>query len=177
MFFELLFVISDIFSTAKVVSSRLSICFVIFEVRFSIEFFKVLELVSKELPFSKLFFACVAGEVRNLANKSAEAANEIKKLVEIANQKAHEGKDISNEMQNGYKNLHTHITETLQIIQNVSDAANEQMVGINQVSQTIVSLDQISKDNQKETNLINDISNVVSSMAIEVLEDAKNKKF
>ncbi len=80
-------------------------------------------------------------------------------------------------MQNGYKNLHTHITETLQIIQNVSDASNEQMVGINQVSQTIVSLDQISKDNQKETNLINDISNVVSSMAIEVLEDAKNKKF
>ena len=80
-------------------------------------------------------------------------------------------------MQNGYKNLHTHITETLQIIQNVSDAANEQMVGINQVSQTIVSLDQISKDNQKETNLINDISNIVSSMAIEVLEDAKNKKF
>ncbi|MFY9084870.1 methyl-accepting chemotaxis protein [Aliarcobacter cryaerophilus] len=122
-------------------------------------------------------FAVVAGEVRNLANKSAEAANEIKKLVEIANQKAHEGKDISNEMQNGYKNLHTHITETLQIIQTVSDAANEQMVGINQVSQTIVSLDQISKDNQKETNLINDISNVVSSMAIEVLEDAKNKKF
>ena len=122
-------------------------------------------------------FAVVAGEVRNLANKSAEAANEIKKLVEIANQKAHEGKDISNEMQNGYKNLHTHITETLQIIQNVSDAANEQMVGINQVSQTIVSLDQISKDNQKETNLINDISNVVSSMAIEVLEDTKNKKF
>ncbi|WP_141051845.1 methyl-accepting chemotaxis protein [Aliarcobacter cryaerophilus] len=122
-------------------------------------------------------FAVVAGEVRNLANKSAEAANEIKKLVEIANQKAHEGKDISNEMQNGYKNLHTHITETLQIIQNVSDAANEQMVGINQVSQTIVSLDQISKDNQKETNLINDISNIVSSMAIEVLEDAKNKKF
>ena len=122
-------------------------------------------------------FAVVAGEVRNLANKSAEAANEIKKLVEIANQKAYEGKNISNEMQNGYKNLHTHITETLQIIQNVSDAANEQMAGINQVSQTIVSLDEISKDNQKETNLINDISNVVSSMAIEVLEDAKNKKF
>ncbi|PRM99483.1 methyl-accepting chemotaxis protein [Aliarcobacter cryaerophilus] len=122
-------------------------------------------------------FAVVAGEVRNLANKSAEAANEIKKLVEIANQKAYEGKNISNEMQNGYKNLHTHITETLQIIQNVSDAANEQMAGINQVSQTIVSLDKISKDNQKETNLINDISNVVSSMAIEVLEDAKNKKF
>src|SRR5574344_1867568 len=122
-------------------------------------------------------FVVVAQEVRNLAARSAEAANEIKKLVEIANQKAHEGKDISNEMQNGYKNLHTHITETLQIIQNVSDAANEQMVGINQVSETIVSLDQISKDNQKETNLINDISNVVSSMAIEVLEDAKNKKF
>ena len=61
-------------------------------------------------------FAVVAGEVRNLANKSAEAANEIKKLVEIANQKAHEGKDISNEMQNGYKNLN--IKSHLQIIKN-----------------------------------------------------------
>ena len=41
----------------------------------------------------------------------------------IAKKQAYEGKNISNEMQNGYKNLHTHITETLQIIQNVSDAA------------------------------------------------------
>ncbi len=37
-------------------------------------------------------FAVVAQEVRNLANKSTEAAKKIKDLVELANQKANEGK-------------------------------------------------------------------------------------
>ncbi len=122
-------------------------------------------------------FAVVAGEVRNLANKSAEAANDIKNLVELANSKAYEGKSISSKMQDGYKALHSHISQTLKIIQSVSDAANEQMVGINQVNETITILDQISKENEKETILINDISNVVSQMAAEALEDAKSKKF
>ncbi len=80
-------------------------------------------------------------------------------------------------MQDGYKALHSHISQTLKIIQSVSDAANEQMVGINQVNETITILDQISKENEKETILINDISNVVSQMAAEALEDAKSKKF
>ncbi|WP_228716243.1 methyl-accepting chemotaxis protein, partial [Aliarcobacter butzleri] len=43
-------------------------------------------------------FAVVAQEVRNLASRSAEAAREIKNIVENANHKANEGKLISNEM-------------------------------------------------------------------------------
>ncbi|RXJ90262.1 chemotaxis protein, partial [Arcobacter sp. CECT 8983] len=50
-------------------------------------------------------FAVVAGEVRNLANRSAQAAREIKDLVEDANLKANDGKKISDEMINGYKEL------------------------------------------------------------------------
>ncbi|MFW2554736.1 methyl-accepting chemotaxis protein [Aliarcobacter butzleri] len=122
-------------------------------------------------------FAVVAQEVRNLANKSSEAANEIKVLVESATLKANEGKIIAQEMQDGYKSLHSHITETLSIIEDVSIAAKEQMKGIEQVSDTIVTLNKITKENESETIQITSIAAEVSKMAYEVVEDAKNKKF
>ncbi|MGJ0373085.1 methyl-accepting chemotaxis protein, partial [Aliarcobacter cryaerophilus] len=50
-------------------------------------------------------FAVVAQEVRNLANRSAEAAKEIKDIVEGATLKANEGKDIASRMIEGYKGL------------------------------------------------------------------------
>ena len=46
-------------------------------------------------------FAVVAGEVRNLANRSAQAAKEIKDIVEIATSKATTGKDTSDKMIEG----------------------------------------------------------------------------
>ncbi|MFY4742545.1 methyl-accepting chemotaxis protein [Aliarcobacter butzleri] len=122
-------------------------------------------------------FAVVAQEVRNLANKSSEAANEIKVLVESATLKANEGKVIAQEMQDGYKSLHSHITETLSIIEDVSIAAKEQMKGIEQVSHAIVTLNKITKENESETIQITSIAAEVSKMAYEVVEDAKNKKF
>ncbi|WP_419677700.1 methyl-accepting chemotaxis protein [Aliarcobacter lanthieri] len=122
-------------------------------------------------------FAVVAQEVRSLANKSSEAANDIKNLVDIANLKANEGKEISNKMKEGYKNLFSNITQTLEIIQNVSSAANEQMRGIEEVNQAIITLEKISKENEEETIQVNNITKEVSEMAFEVLEEAKNKIF
>ncbi|MFW2608565.1 methyl-accepting chemotaxis protein, partial [Aliarcobacter butzleri] len=50
-------------------------------------------------------FAVVAGEVRNLASRSAEAAKEIKAIVENATSKANQGKSIATNMIEGYKEL------------------------------------------------------------------------
>ena len=58
-------------------------------------------------------FAVVAQEVRNLASRSAEAAKEIKNIVEIATSKANEGKGIANSMKDGYTELNKKINETL----------------------------------------------------------------
>ena len=122
-------------------------------------------------------FAVVAGEVRNLANKSAEAANDIKLLVEIANSKANDGKKIANLMQDGYKQLQENIVKTLEIIQNVSSSANEQLLGIKDVNEAILTLENISKGNEADTIQVNNITNDVSKMALEVLDEAKNKQF
>ncbi|TLP41009.1 methyl-accepting chemotaxis protein [Arcobacter arenosus] len=122
-------------------------------------------------------FAVVAQEVRNLASRSAEAAKEIKDLVEDANLKANEGKNISAEMIHGYQELNTHINETLHLIENVSSASKEQMTGIEQINDTVTMLDRVTQENANEANQVRAIANDVSSMAKDLVEDALSKKF
>ncbi|MGJ0298502.1 methyl-accepting chemotaxis protein [Aliarcobacter cryaerophilus] len=122
-------------------------------------------------------FAVVAQEVRNLANRSAEAAREIKNLVEEATIKANDGKLISSDMINGYKELNKNISETINIIEDVSGASKEQMLGIEQINQTVNILDRVTQENAFESNQIKEISQSVSKLAYELLTDAKSKKF
>ena len=122
-------------------------------------------------------FAVVAQEVRNLANRSAEAAKEIKNLVEEANIKTNDGKLISSDMIEGYKELNKNISETIHIIEDVSAASKEQMLGIEQINQTVNMLDRVTQENAFESNQIKEISQSVSTLAYELLADAKSKKF
>ena len=122
-------------------------------------------------------FAVVAQEVRNLANRSAEAAKEIKNLVEEANIKTNDGKLISSDMIEGYKELNKNISETINIIEDVSAASKEQMLGIEQINQTVNMLDRVTQENAFESNQIKEISQSVSTLAYELLADAKSKKF
>ena len=122
-------------------------------------------------------FAVVAAEVRNLASRSAEAAKEIKELVEDANSKANEGKVISDDMIKGYEVLNEHITETIGIIDDVSSASKEQMTGIEQINDAITLLDRVTQENASEANQITSISNEVTDMAVALVEDAQNKQF
>ena len=122
-------------------------------------------------------FAVVAQEVRNLANRSAEAAREIKNLVEEATIKANDGKLISSDMIDGYKDLNKNISETINIIEDVSGASKEQMLGIEQINQAVNMLDRVTQENAFESNQIKEISQSVSKLAYELLTDAKSKKF
>jgi methyl-accepting chemotaxis protein len=122
-------------------------------------------------------FAVVAQEVRNLAARSAEAANEIKTLVESATTKAHEGKQISTDMIDGYETLNTHINETIHLIEDVSSASKEQMTGIEQINDTVTMLDRVTQENANEANNVSSIADEVRTMADELVADAQSKKF
>jgi methyl-accepting chemotaxis protein len=122
-------------------------------------------------------FAVVAQEVRNLASRSAEAANEIKTLVESATQKAHEGKKISTDMIEGYETLNTHINETISLIEDVSSASKEQMTGIEQINDTVTMLDRVTQENAHEATNVSNIASEVRTMADELVADAQSKKF
>ena len=122
-------------------------------------------------------FAVVASEVRNLAGRSAEAAKEIKDLVENAKEKANGGKQISDEMIKGYDELNTHISETISIIGDVSSASKEQMTGIEQINDAVTMLDRVTQENASEANQVSQIASQVASMAEELVSDAANKEF
>ena len=121
-------------------------------------------------------FAVVAQEVRNLANRSAEAAKEIKNLVENATSKTNDGKKISDEMKAGYSNLNKLISETIDIIQDVSIASSEQLKGIEQINDAVAILDRVTQENASEASNVAIIANETLDMAKILVEDAKTKK-
>ncbi|MGM0520276.1 MAG: methyl-accepting chemotaxis protein [Campylobacterota bacterium] len=113
-------------------------------------------------------FAVVAGEVRNLANRSAEAADEIKRLVESATKKAKEGKSVSTEMIEGYNELDENISSTIEIIEDVANATKEQQSAINQINDTVNSLDQATQQNASLATNINEMAKNTSSLAVDL---------
>ncbi len=115
-------------------------------------------------------FAVVAAEVRNLANRSAEAAREIKGLVESASVKSNEGKEIAQDMINGYESLTSKITQTKDIIQSVTQFSKEQEIGIVQINETISRLDSATQKNASTASNIDTLSKEVSKLSSRLLQ-------
>ena len=122
-------------------------------------------------------FAVVAQEVRNLAARSAEAAKEIKDLVENATTKANSGKEIAYKMINGYEGINSNISNTLKIISDVSVASKEQMQGIEQINDALTQLDQATQQNAMVANETNDIAQSVNDMAQRSVASVNEKEF
>ncbi|MGB1226799.1 MAG: methyl-accepting chemotaxis protein [Poseidonibacter sp.] len=122
-------------------------------------------------------FAVVAQEVRNLASRSAEAAKEIKALVESANTKANEGKNIADKMIHGYENLNKNIDKTIELISDVSNASKEQEIGIVQINDAINSLDKQTQQNAAVASRAKDISLKTSSLAKDIVAKTDEKDF
>ena len=122
-------------------------------------------------------FAVVAQEVRNLASRSAEAANEIKALVSNATTKAHSGKKISDEMIDGYTNLNESISKTLVIISDVETASKEQQMGIEQINDAVNKLDQQTQQNATIASQTKDVAVQTDSIAKLVVSRADEKEF
>jgi methyl-accepting chemotaxis protein len=122
-------------------------------------------------------FAVVAGEVRNLASRSAEAANEIKSLVENATNKANNGKKISDDMIAGYTSLNENISKTIDLIGNIEKASKEQQTGITQINDVINSLDRQTQQNANVANQTQEIANATSTISDKIIADANNTQF
>jgi methyl-accepting chemotaxis protein len=122
-------------------------------------------------------FAVVAAEVRNLANRSADAAKEIKALVENANIKANEGKVISDNMIKGYTSLNENIGKTIELIDDVSNSSKEQQLGIVQINDAINSLDQQTQKNAQVASETKTIATDTSSIADSIVTSADEKEF
>ena len=122
-------------------------------------------------------FAVVAQEVRNLASRSAEAAKEIKKIVETAKNKADEGKNIANDMISGYIKLNSDIQKSMQLIIDVQMSSKEQLMGIEQINDAVNNLDQQTQNNANIANMTHQIAQNTLEIAQEVVSSTNTKKF
>ncbi|MCG3704759.1 methyl-accepting chemotaxis protein [Aliarcobacter butzleri] len=121
-------------------------------------------------------FAVVAQEVRNLANRSAQAASKIKSLVESANFEANEGKNIADNMIKGYEDLASKISQTKEIINSVTIFSKEQEIGIIQINDTISKIDSATQKNAKTALNIDNLSNEVSKLSNKLLQITSQSK-
>jgi methyl-accepting chemotaxis protein len=122
-------------------------------------------------------FAVVAAEVRNLASRSAEAAKEIKTIVENATKKANQGKDIASHMIEGYKELNQNISQTINLISDIEMSSKEQLSGIEQINDAVNQLDQQTQQNAAVASQTHDVSLITDEIAKLVVTNAEAKEF
>jgi aerotaxis receptor len=92
-------------------------------------------------------FAVVASEVRNLAQRSAGAAKEIKALIEDSVSKVDVGGKLVDETGEAMGNIVTSVQQVTEIMSGIAEASQEQSAGIEQVNQAIGQLDEITQQN------------------------------
>ncbi len=92
-------------------------------------------------------FAVVATEVRNLASRSADAAKEIKELINDSVSKVHAGAELVNESGETLQEIVTGVKKVGDIVAEIAAASAEQASGIDQVNQAITTMDEMTQQN------------------------------
>jgi len=92
-------------------------------------------------------FAVVAGEVRNLAQRSAEAAKEIKSLISQSVDKVEAGSRYVGEAGLTMDDIVNQVRRVADLIGEIGAATSEQTQGIDQISNAVNQLDQVTQQN------------------------------
>ncbi len=92
-------------------------------------------------------FAVVASEVRNLAQRSAGAAKEIKSLIKDSVEKVEEGSKLVNDTGKSLDEIVGSVKKVSDIIAEIAAASQEQASGIEQVNKTVMQMDEMTQQN------------------------------
>jgi methyl-accepting chemotaxis protein len=92
-------------------------------------------------------FAVVASEVRSLAQRSADAAREIKTLIGTSTERVEVGTRLVQDAGQSMEDIVAGVERVKQIITEITDAASQEAEGIGQVNGAVVQLDQMTQQN------------------------------
>ncbi|BEM09696.1 TPA: HAMP domain-containing protein [Serratia marcescens] len=92
-------------------------------------------------------FAVVAGEVRNLASRSAQAAKEIKLLIDESVSRVKHGSVLVENSGATMQDIVRSVTRVTDIMGEIASASDEQSRGIEQVTQAVTQMDQVTQQN------------------------------
>ncbi|MEG6023435.1 methyl-accepting chemotaxis protein [Enterobacter hormaechei] len=119
-------------------------------------------------------FSVVAGEVRSLAHRSAEAAKNIKSLIEVTSHNVTQGVNVVSEAE---KNMHDIVTgsgNVSRLMDEISDSTSEQEKGISQITQALSELERVTQSNVSMVEELNGSSDVLRNQVIELQTRTRN---
>ncbi|MDP2851410.1 MAG: methyl-accepting chemotaxis protein [Sulfuricurvum sp.] len=122
-------------------------------------------------------FAVVAQEVRNLANRSAEAAKNIQEVAKTAREKSHGGLETSKNMMDSFLVITQKIAQTDDMVRDVANANREQMAGISQINGAVGQLDQLTQQNAKTAANVSSLSAIVQNLSDQMYSEISQKEF
>lgn len=96
-------------------------------------------------------FAVVATEVRNLAQRSASSAREIKTLIHDSVNKVQKGSNLVNRSGATLSEIVNSVKRVSDIVSEISAASREQAAGIDQVNRAVMQMDQVVQSNAAQT--------------------------
>ncbi|MBC7202007.1 MAG: PAS domain-containing protein, partial [Pusillimonas sp.] len=109
-------------------------------------------------------FAVVAGEVRNLALKSSQAAKEVKGLIDNSNARITAGSQQAARAGNTMQEIVESVRRVTDIMNEITTASVEQSTGLSEINLAIGQMDGVTQQN---ANLVNDLSQTVRTLSAE----------
>ncbi|MBK1721488.1 methyl-accepting chemotaxis protein [Thiocystis violacea] len=92
-------------------------------------------------------FAVVAAEVRSLAQRSAQAAKEIKELITDSVSKVEDGAQIAGQAGDTMEEILNSFRQVTGLVDEITGASREQSTGIEQVTQAVAQMDEVTQQN------------------------------
>lgn len=115
-------------------------------------------------------FAVVASEVRSLAGRSAEAAKEIKSLINASVEKVEHGTTLVDEAGITMTEVVTSIRRVSDLVGEISSASNEQATGVAHVGEAVSQMDQVTQQNAALVEQMAAAASSLKSQAGELVE-------
>ncbi len=115
-------------------------------------------------------FAVVAEEVRSLAAKSAQAANETAELIENSIKKVDKGSKLAAETRKALEEICANIDNIVEIISQIATASSEQATAVTQIDQAIGQVSQVVQSNSATSEQCAAASEELSNQAMRLRE-------
>ncbi len=115
-------------------------------------------------------FAVVAAEVRSLAQRSAEAAKEIKTLIQDSLRKVERGTELVNKSGETLQSIVGSVKRVTDIVGEIAAAAGEQSTGIEQVNTAMTQMDQVTQSNSAQTEELSSTAESLAEQASRLME-------